>query len=158
MQGHAIEVRICAEQPEFDFRPATGVCGVLDWPEGARIEAGIAEGQHVTAAFDPLLAKLVVHGETRIEAVDNLAAALLGTTLLGIANNVDYLQRIALHPAFRAGAFDTGFLPRHAGELVPDVAAPPVAAVSAALAGDTAFRAMIDAVPELHAAIGAWSN
>ncbi|WP_421852681.1 acetyl-CoA carboxylase biotin carboxylase subunit [Novosphingobium sp.] len=158
VQGHAIEVRICAEQPEFDFRPATGVCGVLDWPEAARIESGIAEGQQVTAAFDPLLAKLVVHAETRAAAGDKLAAALRETTLLGIANNIDYLHRIAVHPAFSAGELDTGFLARHAGELVPEPGAPPVAAICAALAGDPAFRTMIARVPDLHAAIGGWSN
>lgn len=156
--GHAIEVRICAEQPEHDFRPATGVCGVLEWSADARIESGIEQGQQITAAFDPMLAKLVVHGATREAAVGKLVQALEKTALLGVPNNIDYLHRIALHPAFAAGTLDTGFLARHADELAVSRPHAPVPAVCGALATDPGFRAILANIPDLHASIGPWTN
>ena len=98
--GHAIEVRICAEEPARQFRPATGRIGLLREPvgEGIRIDSGIREGQAVTPAFDSMLAKLIASGTTRTEACGRLARALADTALLGVATNIDYLARIVAHP------------------------------------------------------------
>ena len=156
--GHAIEVRICAEQAEHDFRPATGVCGVLDWSRQARIESGIVEGQQISAAFDPMLAKVIVHAATRDQAVERMRAVLQESTLLGISNNIDYLGRIIAHPAFLAGEVDTGFLARHAADLIEPAATAPDAVIIAALVTDPAVRTMTESVPDIHAAIGNWTN
>jgi acetyl/propionyl-CoA carboxylase alpha subunit len=160
-RGHSIECRICAEEPEHDFRPATGRIGVLRAPVGAgvRFDCGVAEGQPVTPAFDSLLAKLIVHADTRVAAVARLQQALRELVLLGVPSNVDYLARLAAHPAFRAGDLHTGLLADAAHELLP-VTDPTAAAaaVLAALTADDDFRRSAFAVPEPHATIGAWRN
>ncbi|MDB5512066.1 MAG: biotin carboxylase [Enterovirga sp.] len=158
ISGHSIEVRICAEQPERDFRPATGVCGVLRWPADARVEAGVAEGQEVTAAFDSMLAKIITTGSTRLEAADRMKHALDEFVLLGVPNNADYLARIVAHEAFREGRLDTNFLVEHSADLLPAQRAPEPAAILAALMADAGFRRVVDDVPALHAAIGRWRN
>jgi acetyl/propionyl-CoA carboxylase alpha subunit len=160
-QGHAIECRICAEEPEHGFRPATGRIGVLELPQGPRVrfDGGIRVGQAITPAFDSMLAKLVVHGATRAEAAAGLAAALADLTLLGVPTNIDYLRRVVMHPQFLAGHLHTGFLTAHAAQLQP-VARPAEAAVAAiaALLAEPEFRQAAYDVPEPHATIGPWRN
>jgi len=159
--GHAIECRICAEEPEHDFRPAVGRIGVLRVPEGPniRFDGGIREGQAITPAFDPLLAKLVVRGDTRDAAVHELQRALRAMVLLGVPTNIDYLARVAGHSEFAAGHLHTGFLTLHASSLAPVLRAEAAhAAAMAALLADDDFRRAAFDVPELHAAIGNWRN
>ena len=140
--------------------------GELDRPLLPRLErridrqdGGIREGQAITPAFDPMLAKLVVHGDTRDEAVHELQRALRAMVLLGVPTNIDYLARIARHSEFVAGHLHTGFLTLHASSLSPAlrVEAAHAAALAALLADDDFRRAVFD-VPELHAAIGNWQN
>jgi len=160
--GHAIECRICAEEPEKDFRPATGRIGRLRIPggEGIRFDGGIREGQAVTPAFDSMLAKLIAHAPTRDEAAERLAAAVDALVILGVPVNADYLGRILRHPAFLDGQLHTGFIAEHATALAaPALSAELEAALFAAAAlGDKDFRRSIFAVPEPHASIGAWRN
>jgi propionyl-CoA carboxylase alpha chain/3-methylcrotonyl-CoA carboxylase alpha subunit/acetyl-CoA/propionyl-CoA carboxylase biotin carboxyl carrier protein len=160
-RGHAIECRICAEEPEHDFRPATGRIGVLEVPQGeqVRFDGGIRVGQAITPAFDSMLAKLAVHGATRTEAAARLAQALAELTLLGVPTNIDYLRRVILHPQFLAGHLHTGFLGQYATELQP-AARPTQAAIAAlaALLGEPGFRQAAFNVPEPYATIGAWRN
>ena len=159
--GHAIECRICAEEPEHDFRPAVGRIGVLRVPEGPniRFDGGIREGQAITPAFDPMLAKLVVRGDTRDAAVHELQRALRAMVLLGVPTNIDYLARVAGHSEFAAGHLHTGFLTLHASSLAPVLRAEAAhAAAMAALLADDDFRRAAFDVPELHAAIGNWRN
>jgi propionyl-CoA carboxylase alpha chain/3-methylcrotonyl-CoA carboxylase alpha subunit/acetyl-CoA/propionyl-CoA carboxylase biotin carboxyl carrier protein len=160
-RGHAIECRICAEEPEHDFRPAVGRVGVLRVPEGpnVRFDGGIREGQAITPAFDPMLAKLIVMGETREKAVQELQHALQNLVLLGVPTNIDYLARIARHPQFAAGQLHTGFLTLHAQDLTLPLRVEDVhPAVLAALLADDEFRRMAFEVPEPHASIGYWRN
>jgi acetyl/propionyl-CoA carboxylase alpha subunit len=159
--GSAIECRICAEEPDRDFQPATGRIAVLQEPHGPgiRVESGISAGQVVTPAFDPLLAKLVAHGSSRAEAVQRLDAALVDTALLGVGNNLDYLLRIVRHPDFIAGHLHTGFLASHAADLGPRPASPAAtAAVLAAALSDAPFYDLAFGIPEPHASIGKWRN
>jgi propionyl-CoA carboxylase alpha chain/3-methylcrotonyl-CoA carboxylase alpha subunit/acetyl-CoA/propionyl-CoA carboxylase biotin carboxyl carrier protein len=161
-RGHAIECRICAEEPGRDFRPATGRIGVLRLPagEGVRFDGGIREGQAVTPAFDSMLAKLVAYGATREEAAARLAAALDQMVLLGVPTNADYLGRILRHGDFLAGHLHTGFLGDHAADLAapePDAATTAAVLAAAALAQPD-FRNVAYGVPALHAAIGHWRN
>ena len=117
--GAAIECRICAEEPEHDFRPAIGKLLLVRPAEGTgvRFDGGIAAGQNVTTAFDPMLAKLVVHGRNRDEAIARARQALRESAILGCATNATYLERILGHPDFSAGRVETGFIPSHAAEL-----------------------------------------
>jgi acetyl/propionyl-CoA carboxylase alpha subunit len=160
--GHAIECRICAEQPEREFRPATGRIGVLRLPESenVRFDGGIRAGQPVTAAFDSLLGKLIAWGPTRAEAAATLEHALRETVILGVPTNVDYLARIMQHPEFLAGRLHTGFLSAYASELVspPPSAGEEAAVAIAAAFTDVDFRRVVFEVPEPHASIGYWRN
>jgi propionyl-CoA carboxylase alpha chain/3-methylcrotonyl-CoA carboxylase alpha subunit/acetyl-CoA/propionyl-CoA carboxylase biotin carboxyl carrier protein len=161
LRGHAIECRVCAEEPEHDFRPATGRIGVLQVPQGTgvRFDGGIRVGQAITPAFDSMLAKLAVHGATRAEAAARLAGALADLTLLGVPTNIDYLRRVVMHPQFLAGHLHTGFLAQHAAVLrAVELPAEAAAAAVAALLAEPAFRQAAFGVPEPYATIGAWSN
>ena len=96
--GHAVEVRICAEDPEHDFLPATGTIKQLIWPKHVRIESGVEEGETITPYFDSLIAKLIVHADLREQAFYQLEHALSHTAIIGVTNNIGFLQRIAHQP------------------------------------------------------------
>jgi acetyl-CoA/propionyl-CoA carboxylase biotin carboxyl carrier protein len=162
LHGHAIELRIYAEDSDRDFAPCTGP--VLLWrpPAGAgvRIDAGISQGDVVTAGFDPMLAKLVVHGKDRAEALARADQALRNTVLLGCGANVGFLRRLIGLPEVRDGALHTGLIGEHIEALrtppPTDAALRAVAAVAAL--SSRAVRDAADAVPALHAAMGEWRN
>jgi acetyl-CoA/propionyl-CoA carboxylase, biotin carboxylase, biotin carboxyl carrier protein len=160
MNGHAIEFRIYAESPARGFVPTTGPVLKLRLPEGARVDSGITEGAAVTAAFDPMLAKIIVHGANREDARARARDALRKFVLLGCETNADFLRRLVDHRAFANGEIHTSFLDAH-----PEITAEPpmsdalrdrllaIAALSLRPLRDAA-----DAVPPLHAAMGGWRN
>jgi len=158
--GHAIECRLCAEDAERDFMPATGRLEAFRIPdaEGLRVDAGVGAGDTVGAHFDSLLAKLVAHGATREEAIARLASALDATVALGVATNGDFLARMLRLPAFVAGETTTGFLDRHRETLRQPGPAPGEAcvALAAALLTDNTWAGSRFAPPPLLAEIGAW--
>ncbi|WPB82972.1 acetyl/propionyl/methylcrotonyl-CoA carboxylase subunit alpha [Sediminicoccus rosea] len=118
-QGHAVEVRVYAEEPEQDFRPATGRLRKFTLADaGARFDTGFTPGDTVTAAYDPMLAKVIVAGTDRGAALTRLASALDALEIEGLGNNARFLTRLARHPALRAGELDTGFIARHAEALL----------------------------------------
>jgi acetyl/propionyl-CoA carboxylase alpha subunit len=162
LAGHAIEVRLCAEQPEADFRPATGTVRALREAQGpgVRVDSGLVQGQVISAAFDSMLAKVIAHGADREAARARLRAAIAETVVLGVDTNLDYLGRVLAHPAFEAGILHTGFVVEHAAALVAPEATPPMktTVMMAALLGDDRIRQLMRDVPELHAAMGAWRN
>ena len=160
--GHAIEMRIYAESPSRGFTPTTGRVLKLRIPHDAdaRFDTGVGEGQQVTAAFDPLLAKLIVRGKDREDARMRAHAALRELALLGCETNTTFLRRVINHEAFAAGQIHTGFLDAH-----PEIAVePPMARhltdklLAIASLSTRAVRDAADAVPALHAAMGAWRN
>ena len=114
-RGHAIEVRLYAEDPARGYLPSTGTVDVFAVPRapGIRVDAGIASGDEVTVHYDPMLAKLIVYGPDRAAAVQRLRWALDHTIVLGIATNVSMLRAIAREPDFRAGDTSTAYLERH---------------------------------------------
>ncbi len=125
ISGHAFEARIYAEDPARDFLPATGHLHRLVFPaqgNGVRVDTGVREGDSVTIHYDPMIAKLIVHGADRASALRKLADALDGVRVAGVANNVSFLARVARHKAFAAGEIDTGFIARHREALVPPAA------------------------------------
>jgi propionyl-CoA carboxylase alpha chain len=146
LEGHAIEARLYAEDPGRGFLPSAGTLHRfrIDARPGLRVDAGVADGSRIEAHYDPLLAKVIAHAPTRVEAARLLAAALERARLHGPPTNRELLVRVLRHPAFLAGEVDTGFLEREvAGGLAePTVAAPVwLNAVAAALAGQAERRA-----------------
>ncbi len=122
LRGHAIEARIYAEDPARGFLPATGRLAHLRFPEtgpDVRIDSGVRAGDTVTPHYDPMIAKLIVRGEDRQVALRRLRAALAGVQALGVTTNIAFLAAVAAHPAYAAGDVDTGFIARHAAELLP---------------------------------------
>jgi propionyl-CoA carboxylase alpha chain len=126
--GHAIEARLCAEDPSNDFLPSAGTIHGWALPD-ARVDHAVETGMDVAVQYDSLLAKVIVHGSDRAAAARKLAAALRALQIAGPATNRDFLIRTVEHPAFLAGETDTGFFARHRDALI----APPHA--------ETIFRA-----------------
>jgi acetyl/propionyl-CoA carboxylase alpha subunit len=112
LQGHAVEVRLYAEDPRT-FLPQAGHVSRLRLPDTIRVESGVAEGDEVGTGYDPMIAKLIAHGGTRDEALDRLAAALAETEVGGVTTNLPFLRWLVAHPALRAGETTTAFLVEH---------------------------------------------
>ena len=110
--GHAIEVRLYAEDPASGFLPSSGQVAFLGWGEGARIDSAIEEGSTVTTDYDPMLAKIIVHGPDRASAMAALGGALRDTTVLGLRTNERFLRALVAHPDMAAGNVDTGLIER----------------------------------------------
>ena len=111
-RGHAVEVRLYAEDPRT-FLPQAGRIERLRLPDGIRVDAGVKEGDEIGVAYDPLIAKLIAHGATREEALDRLGAALAETEVGGVVTNLPFLSWLVSHPALRAGRTTTAFLTEH---------------------------------------------
>ena len=115
--GHAIEARIYAEDPDRDFLPATGRIVHLGFPAGARIDTGVEAGAEITPWYDPMIAKLIVHGPDRNAALARLRQALAEVEIAGVTTNVAFLRRVAASRAFNAAELDTGLIERNRDEL-----------------------------------------
>jgi acetyl/propionyl-CoA carboxylase alpha subunit len=111
-RGHAVEVRLCAEDPRT-FLPQAGRVERLRLPPGIRVDAGVEEGDEVGTGYDPMIAKLIAHGVTRDAALDELRAALAETEVAGVTTNLPFLRWLVAHPALRAGETTTAFLVEH---------------------------------------------
>ena len=118
--GHAVEVRLYAEDPR-SFLPQAGPIELLRLPGGIRVDAGVEEGDEVGLGYDPMIAKLVAHGPTRDEALARLADALAETEVGGVTTNLPFLRWLVAHPALRAGETTTAFLTEH-----PPLSEPPL--------------------------------
>jgi acetyl/propionyl-CoA carboxylase alpha subunit len=119
-RGHAVEVRLYAEDPTTFF-PQTGRIERLILPEGIRVDAGVAQGDDVGLAYDPMIAKLIAHGSTREEAFERLRGALQETEVEGVTTNLPFLRWLVSHPVVRAGDTTTAFLVEH-----PPLSPPPL--------------------------------
>ena len=122
LNGHAIEVRLYAEDPDHDFLPATGTLALYREAAsgaGRRVDSGVAEGDEVSPFYDPMLGKLIAWGENREQARLRLLAMLGDTLVGGVKTNLAFLCRILAHPAFAACELDTGFISRHQQQLLP---------------------------------------
>ncbi len=155
-RGHAIEVRLYAEDPAADWRPQTGTLHRFAVPGvsaefavpaayGVRLDSGVVDGSVVGVHYDPMLAKVIAWGATRNDAARRLTAALAGAELHGVVTNRDLLVRVLRHPAFLAGETDTGFFDRHGLDTLATPLASEqtrrVSAVAAALAAAARRRA-----------------
>jgi 3-methylcrotonyl-CoA carboxylase alpha subunit len=115
-RGHAIEVRIYAEDPAHNFLPSTGSIQLFQLPEGpgVRVDSGIAKGDEISQFYDPMIAKLIVYGEDRPAAIARLQHTLARSAIAGVITNSSLLQAISNHPAFQAGHTHTSFLEEYA--------------------------------------------
>ncbi|MET9555060.1 acetyl-CoA carboxylase biotin carboxylase subunit [Streptomyces sp. NPDC006645] len=135
LTGHAIEARICAEDPARGFLPSGGRVLSLREPEGdgVRTDSGLSEGTEVGSLYDPMLSKVIVHAPDRATALRRLRAALAQTVTLGVPTNAGFLRRLLAHPAVVAGDLDTGLVERDAESLVPAQVPPEVYEAAAAV-------------------------
>jgi 3-methylcrotonyl-CoA carboxylase alpha subunit len=141
IEGHAIEARIYAEHPARGFLPSTGTLKHLRMPEGVefaigagigaaggngasaqarapvRIDSGVREGDTITPFYDPMIAKLIVHGATRAQALQRMSRALQACEVVGLHTNVEFLRRIVASEPFASGDLDTGLIERHHAAL-----------------------------------------
>ncbi|GGU73956.1 acetyl/propionyl-CoA carboxylase subuit alpha [Streptomyces filipinensis] len=122
LTGHAVEARICAEDPARGFLPSGGTVLLLDEPrgDGVRTDSGLSEGTEVGSLYDPMLSKVIAYGPDRATALRKLRAALAQTVTLGVQTNAGFLRRLLAHPAVVAGELDTGLVEREVDGLVPD--------------------------------------
>lgn len=136
--GHAIELRLYAEDPSQNFLPGSGKLATLRLPEPSRhvrIDGGVIEGDAVTIFYDPMIAKIIVWDRTRADALQRMREALAATEIVGPKSNVEFLERLVRHPAVTGGTIDTGYLDRHLDEFLPQAAAAdPVLLAAAAVA------------------------
>jgi 3-methylcrotonyl-CoA carboxylase alpha subunit len=136
--GHAIELRLYAEDPQQGFLPGSGKLLQLRLPQQnshVRIDSGVIEGDTVTIFYDPMIAKLVVWDRTRAEALQRMREALAQCDIVGPKSNIDFLERLVRHPAVVEGRIDTGYLDRHLDEFIGEAADPdPIPLFAAATA------------------------
>ena len=139
-RGHAIECRVYAEDPAAGFLPSTGTLLRVVEPvgPGVRVDSGFGTGDTVTHFYDPLLAKLVVWGANREQALGTLQRALRDYAVLGVTTNLAFLQAVVSHPVFQAGHATTAFVDRYLGDWSSHAAPPDVALIAAALADQLA--------------------
>jgi 3-methylcrotonyl-CoA carboxylase alpha subunit len=137
-RGHAIEVRLYAEDPEQNFLPGSGRLDKLMLPEPSRhvrIDAGVDQGDSVSIFYDPMIAKLIVRDEDRPRALARMREALAQCEVVGPKSNIAFLERLVRHPAIAEGTIDTGYLDRRLDEFLAGEAPPSPAALFAAAVG-----------------------
>ena len=135
--GAAIEARVYAEDPEHGFLPSAGRIHVMNLKgeeglKGVRVDAGVAAGDSVTPYYDPMIAKVIVHGESRAEALAGLVKELDDAVIIGPKTNLAFLRALLLSPEFQAGTIDTGFIDLNLGRLGAEPHPPARQAVHAA--------------------------
>ena len=113
LQGWAFEARVYAEDASKGFLPATGTLEYLSFPVDARADTGVRSGDTISPFYDPMIAKLVVHGSSRAVALSRLQDALAKTRIVGTTTNVAFLQQLASQSDFASGRVDTGLIARH---------------------------------------------
>ena len=176
-RGHAIEARLCAEDPAQDWLPQTGTLHLLDVPgvtvrfattaadTGLRLDSGVEDGSVVGADYDSLIAKVIAWAPTRAAAARRLADALARARIHGLTTNRDLLVRVLRHPAFLDGGADTGFLAQYRAELIDadsmadkDSADKDCAGLSALAAGLADAAANRAAAPVLRGLPSGWRS
>ncbi|MDX3773616.1 acetyl/propionyl/methylcrotonyl-CoA carboxylase subunit alpha [Chromatiaceae bacterium AAb-1] len=137
LHGHALEVRIYAEDPEQDFLPATGTLHYLRQPAASRhvrIDTGVTEHDDISPFYDPMIAKLIVWDENRNKAINRMLQALTDYRIAGVKTNLNFLYRLVSHPAFQAAELDTHFIQHHQQTLFAADASNTPSALTQALA------------------------
>ena len=161
-RGHAIEVRLYAEDPDAGFLPGSGTLQTLRLPAPSRhvrIDSGVVEGDTVTIFYDPMIAKLIVWDEDRPRALARLREALAASEISGPKSNIAFLERLIRHPAIVDGSIDTGYLDRHLDEFLAPAHADTSLLLAAATAGLLAQEAGAEqAAAESHDPTSPWAS
>ncbi len=120
INGHAIEVRVCAEDPTNNFLPDIGRLNIYKTPSGVgiRVDDGFEEGMDIPIYYDPMISKLIAHGKNRTEAIEKMLRAIDDYKIVGIETTLDFCKYVLKHNAFVSGKFDTGFIKNY---FTPDV-------------------------------------
>lgn len=115
INGHSIEVRVCAEDPMNNFLPDIGKLLVYKTPAGpgVRVDDGFEEGMDIPIYYDPMISKLIVHGKDRTEAIEKMLRAIRDYKIIGVETTLDFCSFVLKHPAFVSGKFDTGFISKY---------------------------------------------
>jgi 3-methylcrotonyl-CoA carboxylase alpha subunit len=173
INGHAIEARVYAENPEKGFLPSIGTLrhlglpahvafelgGTVDAPAGVRIDAGVREGDAISPFYDPMIAKLIVWGADRAQALARMAQALSEFHIVGLATNIAFLKRLVEGNAFTSADLDTGLIERNGATLFPPAAAAPAGVLAlAALALLDAEQAQAAARAHAHNPADPWTS
>jgi acetyl-CoA carboxylase biotin carboxylase subunit len=162
-RGHAIQVRVYAEDPDDRFLPQSGTIAAYREPAGpgVRVDAGVMRGSEVGVKFDPMLAKLICFAEDRESCIDRVSRALRDYVILGTRTNLSWLRRVVTHPAFRDGMVSTRFLTDHAADLEPRPS--PLAPLLAAAIASAPRRREVSAgseavMPSVWEQLGPWGR
>ncbi|BFZ62182.1 hypothetical protein YB2330_003264 [Saitoella coloradoensis] len=147
IKGHAIEARLCAENPAMDFAPCTGTIRLFVTPGegrgnptlGLRVDTGVETGSQITSHFDSMIAKIIVYAPTREQAIEKLALVLRKTACLGVITNLEFISAIIQHAEFRRGRYTTKFIEENIDELL----------ASSRVKGEIAQREYLSAIPSL---------
>jgi len=134
IHGWAMEARVYAEDVEAGFLPATGTLSVLEFPEDARVDTGVRQGDNISPYYDPMIAKLIVHGDTREQALQRMRHALLSTYTAGATTNLRFLAALCDNASFSSGKVDTGLIERDIESLTEKQSCPLTSTAIAALA------------------------
>ena len=158
-RGHAIEVRIYAEDPDDRFLPQSGTIAFYREPSGpgVRVDAGVTQGTTIGVNFDPMLAKLICHAESRDAAIDRLDRALRDYVVLGTKTNISWLRRLVTHPAFRDGRVSTRFIADHDESLrrsTPEV----IGEIAAVLSSARRPRTSSSRIGSVWDSVGTWGR
>ncbi|MEJ6549525.1 biotin carboxylase N-terminal domain-containing protein [Corynebacterium sp. USCH3] len=147
LTGHAVEARVYAEDPANGFLPTGGRITALRWPygPGVRVDSGVVEGQEVTSDYDPMLAKVIAHGDDRDQALDRLDSALARTLVAGIGTNTDFNRYLLRDDGVRSGVLDTGLLDRIADNFTPSPAPAEAMLAATLVLRDAAAKSARDA-------------
>jgi acetyl/propionyl-CoA carboxylase alpha subunit len=115
INGHSIEVRVCAEDPTNNFLPDIGTLSVYKTPSGpgVRVDDSFEQGMDIPIYYDPMISKLIVHGATRTEAIEKMIRAIDDYKIVGVETTLEFCKFVLKHPAFVSGKFDTGFISKH---------------------------------------------
>lgn len=159
LTGHAIEARICAEDPSRGFLPSGGTVLALHEPQGdgVRTDSGLTRGTEVSSLYDPMLSKVIAYGPDRATALRKLRAALADTVTLGVPTNAGFLRRLLAHPDVVSGDLDTGLVERDADSLVVDGVPEAVYAAAALLSQQDLPLPAAGRTPSGSRTAGAWA-
>jgi len=115
INGHAIEVRVCAEDPMNNFLPDIGKLSVYKVPSGpgVRVDDSFEEGMDIPIYYDPMISKLIVHGASRTEAIEKMVRAIDDYKIVGVETTLEFCKFVLRHEAFVSGKFDTGFIGKY---------------------------------------------
>ncbi|MFG2993279.1 biotin carboxylase N-terminal domain-containing protein [Streptomyces sp. NPDC048257] len=158
LTGHAIEARVCAEDPARGFLPSGGTVRALSEPSGGavRTDSGLTAGVPVGSTYDPMLSKVIAYGPDRASALRLLRGALADTVILGVQTNAGFLRRLLAHPDVVSGDLDTGLVERDLAELLPEGVPDEVYATAALLAQGP--RALPGPAPQTPEGLGWWAD